>query len=127
MLFVDVLLWWYVRGWSWVATYFFVLQGKKISELFSMGDLLRTLFSPYRQTFAGRVDGGVGDKFRGLIDQTVSRVIGFLVRFVLLVTGTIAWLFNMMLGGISVILWPLVPALPLLAFILLFMELGNAV
>lgn len=124
---MDLVQWWYVRGWAWVASYFFAVKSKDVVNFFSMKDLLRTLFAPYRQTFAGKVNGGVGDKLRGFVDRSVSRVIGFIVRFALLIAGLVTLLLTTLFGVICTLLWPIVPVLPVLGLILAFVGLGNAV
>ena len=127
MFFIEMVQWWYLRGWSWVSHYFLHERNTRIAEFFSMRDLLRTLFAPYRQTFAGRVDGTIGDKLRGLVDSTVSRVIGFIVRIILILAGTLLVVLNSLVGMLCVIAWPLVPALPIIAVILYVTGLSNGI
>ncbi len=123
----DLLGWWYSRGWSWVLTHTIFERNKKILAALSFKDMVRTWFAPYRQTFASSVRGGLGDKVRGLIDQMVSRTIGFIVRTVLIFTAFLAVCFNTVISILVVLFWPVIPALPLIAFVLIMAGLNNAV
>lgn len=127
MIIVDMYTWWYVRGWSWVASYFLKTRNQKTLQLFSVTDLVKTLFAPYRQTFAGSLGSGFGNKLRGLVDQTISRVIGFMVRSVLILAGLFVAFINTVLGLAMIIIWPVIPFLPVVAVVLMMMEFSNAV
>jgi len=127
MFMVDLLGWWYSRGWSWVLTHTLIDRNKKILAALSFKDMVRTWFAPYRQTFAGSVRGGIGDKIRGMIDQLVSRTIGFIVRSVLIFTAFLAVCFNTVISILVVLFWPVIPALPLIAIVLMMAGFNNAV
>jgi hypothetical protein len=109
MLAFEFFSWWYGRGWRDAAKRI----GKRINgvtEAFSVGTLLRTLFSPWRRivTVPGK---GVDAMFRAALDNAVSRFIGFLVRLMaLLAAGLMLFIFGVF-GGLFVILWPLLPLL----------------
>lgn len=127
MVLADMIMWWYSRGWSWAFKTLFVHNNKKVLELFSIKDMLKTLFAPYRQTFAGKVRGTIGDKLRGMVDRTISRIIGFIIRLVLIVVGLVALLVNTAISILLIALWPAIPLLPLIAVILMLMEFSNAI
>jgi len=127
MIIVDMYTWWYVHGWGWVTSYFFKTRNLRTLQLFSVGELFKTLFAPYRQTFAGSLGGGFGNKLRGLVDQTISRVIGFMVRSILIFIGLLMAALNTIVGVIAVLVWPVVPFLPVVAVVLMLMEFSNAV
>lgn len=127
MFMVDLLGWWYSHGWSWVLTHSVFERNKKILAALSFKDMVRTWFAPYRQTFAGSVRGGFGDKIRGLIDQLVSRTIGFTVRSILITTALITVSLNTIVSSMLVIVWPVIPALPLIAVFLTVAGFNNAV
>lgn len=127
MIIVDMYAWWYVRGWAWVAGYFLKTRNQKTLQLFSVTDLVKTLFAPYRQTFAGSLGGGFGIKLRGLVDQTISRVIGFMVRSVLILAGLFLAFINTVIGFVMIIIWPVIPFLPVVAVVQMMMEFSNAV
>ena len=118
----DLLTWWYSKGWSWTVRYFCVVRNQHILELFSVKEVSRTLFSPYRQTFAGSTRGNISAKFRALIDKTISRAIGFVIRLFLILTGLIFVTLNSIAGLLAVIFWPFIPATPVIALTLLVGE-----
>lgn len=112
-------LWWYSSGWK-----VFVDKLKtalsSITDFFSMGSLIRTLFKPYRQISAEAASehASLDMKFHMFLDRLVSRVVGFFSRLTLLIAG----IFLITLGGILslvlIILWPLIPLLPVVGIVL---------
>jgi len=107
LMLLELVLWWYGRGWSsaWKAT---AKNTKLIQQMFSLPVLLRTLFYPWKQITAvpGR---SLDEKFRAMIDNLVSRTIGFFVRLLTLFAalGAIVLVFTANL--IIAAAWPLVP------------------
>lgn len=93
-------------------------------ETFSVSVLARSLFAPFKQTFAGNVKGSLGDHFRSFVDKTISRFIGFFVRSFLLFTAFLCMLFVLLSGLLLLLLWPLIPLLPLIAVGLMGMGVG---
>jgi hypothetical protein len=117
MVIVWLLSWWYGAGWK--------LQLSRTKErlagsydYFSIGLLIKTLFSPYRQISAGRINGPIGLQLRAFVDRLFSRVIGAVVRSIFLVAGVIWLTLISVLSGISLIMWATVPFLPLAGLIL---------
>jgi hypothetical protein len=107
IMIIEALRWWYGAGWmqslhrisTWTTT---------ISKTFSVGLLLRTLFSPWRRivSFGGR---SIDEKIRAMLDNLVSRCIGFFVRITVIVSAGVAML-GAFLGGVVLFLaWPLLP------------------
>lgn len=94
-------------------------------DSFSIGELLRTLFAPFRQISAGRVRGPLGVHLRAWADRLVSRFIGAFVRLILIFVG-LAWLLVLALFGLMrLALWPVIPLLP--AFGVLLFMIGTQV
>lgn len=89
-----------------------------------MGSLLRTLFSPFKQTYADNARGSLGVKFRAAIDSLISRVIGFLVRSLLLFAGVICSLFVVVTGFLFMVAWGIIPSLPVIGVALWAMGVG---
>jgi hypothetical protein len=116
MVIVWALSWWYGAGWK--ARLLETRERLLASyDYFSIGLLARTLFSPFRQISAGKVNGPIGLKFRAFVDRLISRFIGAFVRMILIVVG-ISWLALQVVAGVLVlILWFAVPFLPLIGFI----------
>lgn len=114
MFVVDLVQWWYARGWS---TFFGDMKRmlKNTADTFSIGDLLKTLFAPYRQIDA---DGERGPIFASLISKLISRLIGFFTRTILIISGLVLMLIEVLVMGLMMVVWPLVPLLPLVGIIL---------
>ena len=118
MFIVGLLSWWYSSGW--------VSEARRVREriasaadYFSIGLLAKTLFSPFRQISAGRVDGPIGVKWRAFVDRLISRCIGALVRTFMIVIGII-WIATVaIIGVIALGLWLLVPAFPVIGIIMM--------
>lgn len=113
----DLVMWWYAKGWN---TFFAGMRSmlKNTADTFSIGDLLKTLFAPYRQIDAG--DNG-GSLFSRLTSKLISRLIGFFARSALIISGLLLMLFELILTGLLLVIWPLVPALPVVGVVLMIM------
>lgn len=108
---MEFFFWWYGTGWkkAWRDCFLWV---KNIQDIFSIDVLLKTLFSPWKRivTLPGR---SLDEKMRAIVDNLVSRVIGFFVRAIVLFIAMIM-VFFAALGGLAVaITWPLLPFLGL--------------
>lgn len=117
VLFISLLQWWYTDGWRARAR----LVANRLDstmDFFSMDLLLKTLFSPFRQISAGRVDGSLEVKMRALIDKLFSRVIGAFIRLIILMIGGITIAFQAALGLVILLCWAVVPLLPVIGIIL---------
>ena len=113
MFIVGLLGWWYGPGWrSCMERVFERLAAT--ADFFSIGLLVRTLFSPFRQISAGRVRGSLGVQLHALLDKLISRMIGGMVRSAMIIVGVLALFFHGLIGGVAVIGWILVPVIPLL-------------
>lgn len=88
-------------------------------KYFSLGILLKTLFQPWKQIVTVTGNGtSLGAKKDAFIDNLVSRFVGFLVRssvffFALMVMATV-----LMLSLLYVIVWPVIPLLPIVFLVL---------
>jgi hypothetical protein len=119
MFMVLCLSWWYTAGWKWVWQTMLVNKIMGTAQAFSMPDMARTLFAPYRQTFAGKSRGSLGAIFRGMIDNLISRILGFLVRLVLLISGLVGCFMIAVMGVSLAIAWVFIPIMPIIGIILL--------
>ena len=106
MLF-EFFFWWYVKGWveAWKTALSWVT---KVQREFSALVLLQTLFSPWKQiiTLPGK---SLDEKFKAMIDNLVSRVIGFVVRFLVLLVAGILMVFAGAAGLVLAVSWPFIP------------------
>lgn len=118
LLVTELFKWWYTAGLR--------QRLKKISvrldgtiDYFSMDLLVKTLFAPFRQISAGKVDGSLEVKMRALIDRLFSRLIGAFVRSLLLVVGGVTIALQAVLALVMILLWLLVPFLPVAGIVLM--------
>lgn len=117
MLFTDFFIWWYGRGWALrVAELQHHLSNW--AQFFSFGILLKTLFKPWKQivTRPGP-NGGLAAKRNALIDNLVSRFVGFFVRVTVLFVAVIVMLFVLLFNTLYVLLWPVLPLLPIILIV----------
>lgn len=107
MLLINFFSWWYTKGWF--------SFGKKVIDrigyliqVFSIPILLKTLFAPWKRitTNPGK---SIAEKLRALLDNLVSRIIGFLTRTIVIITSIIIILITAIVGLILFIIWPLLP------------------
>ena len=118
MFIVSMIKWWYGGGW------FNKLRLAKDSlakteDFFSIGLLVKTLFAPFRQISASSgVNDTIGEKLRAAFDKLFSRIIGAIMRTGMIIFGIIALTFNVILLGVGLITWPIIPLLPIVGVIL---------
>ena len=119
MAITEMFLWWYSSGWK-------VFVGKlkttlgNITDFFSMGSLIRTLFKPYRQISAEAASdqASLDIKFHMFLDRLISRIVGFFSRLTLLLIGVLIIIFGGIISLLLTILWPFIPLLPIAGIIL---------
>ncbi len=105
--------WWYGPGFAWVFRGLLVAKLHYVSEVFSIKEMVTTLFAPFRQTYVGKQQGVSALQAFG--DRTVSRGIGFIVRMLLLIVAGIAALLVTVVGVVLVVTWAFIPLLPIMA------------
>jgi len=117
MVILNLLTWWYGVGWRRQVI---LLKERlaKTSDYFSIDLLLRTLFAPFRQLSAGKVDGPIGVKIRAFFDRLISRIIGGIVRLTMIGIGGVTIGFQALLGVIRLVGWAVVPVVPIIGLIL---------
>lgn len=109
MLFLDFLKWWYGPGW---ALRFKMLVEHFINTInyFSVGIILKTMFSPWRQIISSsRKDQSINSKFTAILDNIVSRTVGFFVRVFVLFAAVIILILVVIMNVVYVVVWPLLP------------------
>ena len=79
--------------------------------------LLPTLFAPWRRivTYPG---AAVTDKLRAMVDNAVSRCVGFTVRLITLLTALVLLTLYALVGGLTLLIWPLLPVLSVMLVVL---------
>lgn len=118
MFLVGLFTWWYEGGWKGQL----VRVKDRLHatlDFFSIPQLLKTLFSPFRQISAGKVSGPLGVIVRAFFDQLLSRVIGFVIRFFTILFGVIVLVLQFIYETFIVLVWLLLPAFPLIGLIVM--------
>ena len=90
----------------------------RVADHFSVGLLLRTLFNPFRHISASYVDLPLPVKLRAFFDRLISRIIGAVVRTLVIFIGIIAIAIVVIFELIGVLAWLVLPVLPVIGFIL---------
>lgn len=117
MFIAGILSWWYGPGWRERV----VAMRESLAstmDYFSIGLLLKTLFSPFRQISAGQVRGPLAVQMRAFFDRLISRLIGAMVRTTIIIVGLVAIFFSMVIGVIGLVLWAFIPLLPIAGLVL---------
>lgn len=116
MIILAFFSWWYGAGWAREARRV-SNQIAGVADTFSVTVLLATLFSPFRQISAGRVNGPLDVIVRAWFDRLLSRLIGAMVRSVMIVMGVASLVAVSLYGGLRLAIWPLLPIITCLAVI----------
>lgn len=116
MIIVWALSWWYGAGYKAQLS---LLHERLVGsyDYFSIGLLASTLFAPFRQISAGKVSGPIGLRLRAFVDRLISRFIGAFVRLILIVVGIVWLALQAFVGAVVLLLWALVPIMPLVGFV----------
>jgi len=107
VMFEAFFSWWYGRGWKLVATSFRPrLRG--VANAFSVRQLLRTLFEPWRRIVT-EPGSSLEDRWKAGLDNAFSRMVGFVVRSFVLVAAAASLVAIAVLTLIEVVAWPVLP------------------
>jgi hypothetical protein len=117
MFLVGAISWWYGEGWKQRAG-LVVERLARTLDFFSIGILLRTLFSPFRQISVGSLNGPLSVKLRAIADKLISRLIGAGLRSVMIITACLALVVQAVCGAMVLVIWVFVPLFPLVGVIL---------
>ena len=117
MFSVGLILWWYDAGWKgqWARV---VGRWSKTLQFFSIGQLLRTLFAPYRQISANSGGSSFPELLHGFFDKLISRVIGFFVRSITIIVGLVVIFFQIIFETIITTFWLFIPVAPVIGAVM---------
>lgn len=76
---------------------------------FSIGYLARTLLAPWKRDISEIINPTIQDQVRMLVDNIISRIMGFTVRVVTIITGLIILACFAVLGIMIFIAWYFLP------------------
>ncbi len=107
MLIMSFFSWWYGRGWKSVLGSFSP-RLRETANNFSVGQLGRTLFAPWRRIITPP-GSSFEDKMRALGDNLVSRAVGFVVRLCVLLAALVCVAVIAVVTLAEMIIWPLLP------------------
>jgi len=110
--------WWYSKG---IASLFDFLSAYFIhtSNYFSPIDLITNIFKPWKR-IVGQQGRGLDDFFQSLADTFISRLVGFVLRFFLIIVYLGFLLLYAMFLVFSLVFWFFMPAIALISFIYIF-------
>jgi len=118
MFLVGIISWWYGHGWLDRAGDI-KRRLRSSADFFSIGLLVSTLFSPFRQISAGGVEGSLNVQFHAFFDRLLSRFIGAFMRFFMIIFGLITMTLQIVTGLVILIVWLILPLLPVAGFIMM--------
>jgi hypothetical protein len=88
-------------------------------HFFSIPQLLRSWIAPWKRITEERTKAwDIEDFFGSLIINLISRIIGFIMRTVVLLIGTISLLLSLLSGVVVYVVWTIAPALIILMIIM---------
>lgn len=126
MLALSLVQWWYFVGWKTFTKLLF----QKISDhadYFSFGTLFQTFFAPFRQIDTGTGGRSINERFSNFIGRSISRIIGAIVRFFILLAGIIVISLEFVFGLLLLIIWPFIPLMPIVCFVLFCMNISFSI
>jgi hypothetical protein len=109
MFITDMIIWWYGAGWKHLVQRLFGAVGR-IGLQFSVPVLAKTLFAPWRRIISYGNESFV-DGLKAGLDNAVSRLVGFGVRTIVILTAGILMALVSVVGLIATLLWPLLPVI----------------
>ncbi len=97
-----------------------------IPTFFSIGTLLKTLFSPLYK-MKERYEGGfdIGNLMEVTVVNLIMRVVGFIVRTVVIIAGFIASVVTVVFSFSLIIVWSVIPFAVSLAFVVSLISIFN--
>lgn len=116
MIATDLLVWWYSAGWMRLM-HNAATRIQRVTDFFSVTLLFGTLFDPFRQIDAGKVHGTPQEELRAFGNRLFSRIIGFFIRSITIIIGLFLAMLMTIIGLLQMIIWPLMPVLPVIGLI----------
>lgn len=123
MFIASLFKWWYVDGWRRHAE-IAMARLESALDYFSPLLLISTMFSLFRQDGAGQVNGPLELKLQAFLGRIISRVIGAVVRTIVLIFGLITITLIAIFSTLWLMFWAAIPFLPLVGFVLYVAEVN---
>lgn len=116
MIATDLLAWWYGTGWMRLM-HKAASRIQGVFDFFSVTLLLGTLFDPFRQIDAGKVQGSPQEQLKAFGNRLFSRIIGFFIRSITVICALVCAVVMTVVGLAQMIIWPLLPVMPILGVV----------
>jgi len=116
MLALAFFSWWYSQGWQQLSKRIIKIIRTNF-QVFSVSLLLKTLFEPWRR-ISTNPSSGLGFHIQAAIDNTISRFVGFGVRFIVILAALITTILLSLIGIIELVVWPFLPPALIVTIIL---------
>lgn len=107
---------WYAISIKKVSQIVWLLVLKNL-DYFSVPNLLKTLFSPWKRDIISGQGLSLNDRFRVWIFNLLSRLIGAVIRIFTIIFGLFLTLFLLIFGFLVIIMWALFLFIILIIFI----------
>ena len=89
-------------------------------DFFSVSILFKTLFNPFRQIVGVSANGSIA--MQAVIDSLISRFIGAVIRLVTLLIGMLVISLQTVASLLALLIWIVMPTVPMIAVILFFVN-----
>lgn len=116
MIVLSLFEWWYGAGWKSAINH----SQKRVIDayrLFEIPMLLLTIFAPWRRIITAP-GAGLGAHIRAGVDNAISRLVGFIVRSIVLVSAGLLIAAASLASLIELLVWPFLP-ISVIAFVFL--------
>ena len=107
-MFLDYFHWQFVRSPSELYKILINILSY-IYNYFSIGNLAKTLFAPWKRDTIYVVNATLADQARVLIDNLISRFMGFVMRSITIFAGIILLIIYIIAAIIFLVFWTILP------------------
>lgn len=121
MVIMSLVSWWYGAGLRTRLANAMESMAKLI-DTFSFIILLKTFFAPFRQLSVGQVQGPLAVKMKAFFDRLISRFIGAMLRFSLIIAGIVSMIVVGVVQIVISILWLILPFSIVVGLVLMMIE-----
>lgn len=115
---IEMVVWWYTSGFI-QAMQRAAKRLIAIWRMFSILIIIRTLFSPWKRIISppGK---SLEQIFRAWVDNLISRLVGFVVRIIVIFMSLVICTGMAAFGVVSITFWLLLPIIPIISLIMVF-------
>ena len=116
---IDYFAWHYSQGITDITTLWRNVLWA-ISNFFSVGNLLKSLFSPWKQLGEERTKSGLdmAEIATATLVGFIMRLVGFLIRILFILLWVVIWTTVFILGPVLFVFWLILPVLGVGLFVM---------